>query len=100
MCVCDTMKELNKTKQNKNKKETTEAHERFQTAKQCIRNTKVLCLLHFQPIHDVLETTDIVKALTAVTYGGLFLLVNLFTSEILTNAGAKPRKSRWLLFYN
>lgn len=58
MCVCDTMKELNKTKQNKNKKETTEAHERFQTAKQCIRNTKVLCSLHFQLIHDVLETTD------------------------------------------
>lgn len=58
MCVCDTMKELNKTKQNKNKKETTEAHERFQTAKQCIRNTKVLCSLHFQLIRDVLETTD------------------------------------------
>lgn len=98
MCVCDMMKELNKSKQNKNKKETTEAHERFQTAKQSIRNTKVLCSLHFQLIHDVLETTNTVKALTAVTYGGLFLLVNLFTSEVLTNAGAKPGKPRWLLF--
>lgn len=43
--------------------------------------------------HGFFETADTVKALTAVMYGRLFLLVNLFTSEILTNAGAKPRKS-------
>lgn len=57
----------------------------------CIRSTKVFCSLHFQHIYGVLETPDTVKALTAVVYGGLLLLANLFISEILTNAGPKPK---------
>lgn len=75
-------------------KKTQQRHDCCQTAKQCIRRgSKVFCSLQFQLKHDFLETADTVKALTAVIYGWLFLLVNLFTSEILTNAGAKPRKS-------
>lgn len=56
-------------------------------------SASVFCSLHFKHIHDVLETPDTVKTLTAVIYGGLLHLVNLFISEILTNTGPKPRKS-------
>lgn len=53
---------------------------------QYIWSTQVFCSLHFQHIHDVSKTPDTAKALTTVIYGSLLLLVNLFISEILTNA--------------
>jgi len=78
----------------KKQKKKQQRHECSQAAKQCIRRgTKVFCSSYFQLQHNFLETADTVKVLTAVIYRQLFLLVNLFTSEILTNAGAKPRKS-------